>query len=154
MNEVGYNYRMTNLQAALGVAQLEELPEFIRRKQRNYALYQELFSDMPLVKILPFREGTDSNQWFYALDLSMEKICGSLYDVMNEMEKRGVQTRAIWGLVHEQKPYKNAIAYQIEKAVYYSGRILNIPCSTQITEQEIREVASVLTDVLGEMSYE
>ena len=153
-NEVGYNYRMTNLQAALGVAQLEELPEFIRRKQRNYALYQELFSDMPLVKILPFREGTDSNQWFYALDLSMEKICGSLYDVMNEMEKRGVQTRAIWGLVHEQKPYKNAIAYQIEKAVYYSGRILNIPCSTQITEQEIREVASVLTDVLGEMSYE
>ena len=58
---------MTNLQAALGVAQMEELPEFIRRKQKNYELYKE-FAGFEYGELMPFRDGTDSNKWFYSLE--------------------------------------------------------------------------------------
>ncbi len=147
-DEVGYNYRMTNLQAALGVAQMEELPEFILRKQRNYELYKELFSDYELCSVLPFREGTCSNKWFYSLLLNREKIKASMREIINELDKRGIQTRAIWGLINEQKPYLMEECYKLEKAPYYAERILNIPSSTQITEEEIRYVAEKVKEVL------
>jgi len=140
-NEVGYNYRMTNLQAALGAAQMEELPEFIERKHRNYDLYRKLLEDFAFGKLLGFREGTYSNQWFYSLELDMKRIGCQLRDVIAELEKRGVQTRAIWGLIHEQAPYRGAIAYDMECAPYYSGCILNFPSSTQITKEDVRYVA-------------
>lgn len=140
-NEVGYNYRMTNLQAALGVAQVEELPEFVERKHKNYNLYKELFDGFEDAKLLGFRDGTYSNQWFYSLELDMSRLNCSLRDVITRLQDKGVQTRAIWGLIHEQKPYKDALVYEMEKAPYYSSCILNIPCSTQITEDEIKTVA-------------
>ena len=147
-NEVGYNYRMTNLQAALGVAQMEELPEFIKRKHRNYELYQKLFDGFELGKLLGFREGTYSNQWFYSLEIPMERVNGSLRDIITKLQERGVQTRAIWGLIHEQLPYQNAITYEMEKAPYYSKCILNFPSSTQITEDDIVYVVEQIKDVL------
>ena len=150
-HEVGYNYRMTNLQAALGVAQMEELPEFIRRKQQHYKLYQELFEEFSLGKLLPFREGTSANKWFYSLDIEIEKLEGDLYDLIGRLQEKGIQTRPIWGLIHEQKPYQQAITYQMEQAQHYSKRILNLPCSTQITEDEIRYVAKQVMAVITDM---
>ena len=151
-DEVGYNYRMTNLQAALGVAQMEELPEFIGRKQRNYKLYKELLKDLEYGRLLSFREGTSSNQWFYSLEIDMQKVHGTLRDVITGLQEKGVQTRAIWGLIQEQKPYENAVTYKMEKAPYYSKCILNFPCSTQITEEEIRYVVEQIKNILGELA--
>lgn len=73
-NEIGYNYRMTNLQAVLGVAQMEELQEFVERKHKNYDLYKQLFAGEKHIRLLEFREGTYSNQWFYSLELDMEYL--------------------------------------------------------------------------------
>lgn len=154
-HEIGFNYRMTNLQAALGVAQMEELPEFIKRKHRNYELYAKLFEDFSLGKLLPFREGTYANQWFYALELRMEKLGDiTLREIITDLQERGVQTRAVWGLIHEQLPYKDAIAWEMERAPYYSKCILNLPCSTQITEEEIRYVVEQVKIVLKEKTTE
>ena len=150
-HEIGYNYRMTNLQAALGVAQMEELPEFIRRKQANYERYCALFEDFALGSLMTFRDGTSANKWLYALHIDMEKLSGSLLDLIGNLQKRGIQTRAVWGLIHEQKPYQGAIAYEIEKAAYYSRRILNIPCSTQITEDEIACAAGEIRKAIEEL---
>lgn len=148
-DEVGYNYRMTNLQAALGVAQMEELPEFIQRKQKNYDKYCALFEGFTLGKMIPFREGTSSNKWFYSLCIDKEKVTASMRDIITALEGRGVQTRAIWGLINEQIPYLKEDAYELEKAPYYAERILNIPSSTQITEEEIEYVAKQVKEVLG-----
>ena len=71
----------------------------------------------------------------------MSRLNCSLRDVITSLQDKGVQTRAIWGLIHEQKPYKDALVYEMERAPYYSSCILNIPCSTQITEDEIKTVA-------------
>lgn len=151
-NEVGYNYRMTNLQAALGVAQMEELPEFVRRKQVNYEKYKEHFSGFELAVLVGFREGTVSNKWFYSLEINRNKIKASMREIITALEKRGMQTRAIWGLINEQIPYLKDTVYKLEKAPYYAERILNIPCSTQITEEEITYAAQQIKEVLTNLS--
>lgn len=151
-NNVGYNYRMTNLQAALGVAQVEKLSEFILRKQKNYELYKELFAGFELAELMPYREGTSSNSWFYSLKINKSKVKAEMREIITKLEKEGVGTRAIWGLIHEQVPYQDSLAYKIEKAKYYSSCILNIPCSTNITKEEIEYVARTIKGILNEMA--
>ena len=151
-HEIGFNYRMTNLQAALGVAQMEELPEFIRRKNKNYQLYLEQLNDFPFGRLLGFREGTESNRWFYSLELQIEKLRGSLREIISSLQARGIQTRAIWDLIHKQLPYREKTTYQIERALYYSSCILNLPCSTQLTKEEIVFVVEQIKTIVGEMA--
>ena len=152
-NEVGYNYRMTNLQAALGVAQLEELPEFIRRKQRNYKLYCQLFDGFELVHMIGFCSDIDSNMWFYSLEINRDKVKATMREIITKLEKNGVQTRAIWGLINEQLPYIHEATYKLEKAPYYAERILNIPSSTQITAEEIHYVVENIKKVLEAFAH-
>lgn len=153
-NEVGYNYRMTNLQAALGVAQMEKLPEFIRRKQINYEKYKQMFDGFELGRMIPFREETASNKWFYSLEINRDKVTVTLRDIITELEKRGVQTRAVWGLINEQLPYRNEYTYKLKKVSYYADRILNFPSSTQITDKEIIYVAEQIKETLERFSNE
>lgn len=153
-DEVGYNYRMTNLQAALGVAQMEELPEFIKRKQKNYERYRAEFEKFEYGELMPFREGTDSNKWFYSINIDRSKIKATMREIITSLEKDGIQTRAIWGLINEQKPYVAEETYKLEKAPYYASRILNIPSSTRITVEEIKYVADEVKQLLRELANE
>ena len=139
---------MTNLQAALGVAQMENLEEFINRKTKNYFRYRELLMEFSKGELLSFRENTKPNYWFYSLVVHKEKSSKELRKIITELQQNGIQTRPIWGLIHEQKPYENAVAYEIEKAKYYSERIINIPCSTQISEEEIDWVVEKIKEIL------
>lgn len=152
-DEVGYNYRMTNLQAALGVAQMEELPDFIGRKQRNYERYRAAFKDFPLATLLPFREGTESNKWFYSLCLDRSRIDVPLKEIILALREKGIESRPIWGLINEQLPYREEEAYRLEKAPYYADRVINIPSSTQITEEEIDYVADEVKRLLKGLSH-
>ena len=146
-NEIGYNYRMTNVQAAIGVAQLELLSEFIQRKQKNYDTYQKCLKKIGLPQLLEFRQGTESNKWFYSF--SIPKECAvEVRTLIESLQNEKIQTRPIWGLIHEQKPYQSDIAYEIEKAEEYSRCIINVPCSTNLTEEEIERVVKVLADKL------
>lgn len=139
-NEVGFNYRMTNVQAAIGVAQMEELEEFVLRKNKNYSLYVNLLNKTDKGYMLPFRSGVRSNKWFYSFVLNKEVCNKPVKEYIVSLQEQGIQTRPIWGLIHEQKPYVNDLAYKIEKAKYYSERIISLPCSTNITEDEINVV--------------
>ncbi len=151
-NEVGYNYRMTNLQAALGVAQMEELPEFIKRKQNNYKLYQELLQNFKLAELMPFRRGTFSNKWLYSIRIDSDRVQNSLRDIVAVFRNRNIGTRPIWGLVNEQLPYRNNVNYKMEKAPYYAARILNIPSSTNLTEDDIRYVTVQIKELLKQLA--
>ena len=146
-NEIGYNYRMTNVQAAIGVAQMEELPGFIERKNANYDRYAELLLDWKQGVLGEFREGIRSNKWFYSLILK-DDMQKDVEEIIHELSGRQIQTRAIWGLIHEQKPYRECIAYKIEKANYYKNHVINIPCSTNLSEEDIEYVVSTIKEVI------
>ena len=144
-NEIGYNYRMTNLQAAIGVAQLEQLDRFIKVKRENYNLYRNYIKNIKGINILPFREEIDSNYWFYSL-LIDEEYNLNIHELINYLNDNNIQTRPIWGLIHKQKPYINNQAYNIEKANYYIDRILNIPCSSNLTKEEVIHITNILNN--------
>ena len=147
-DEVGFNYRMTNLQAALGLAQMEQLEAFITKKQENYQYYKECLADMPNLRFLPFRSDVRSNHWFYSIYLE-DGFPVSRDQVVAEFSKHKIQTRPIWGLIHEQIPYKGFRAFQIEKAIDYQRHIVNVPCSTNLEKQDIDRVIACLKAMAG-----
>lgn len=142
-DEVGYNYRMTNLQAALGLAQLEQLEDFIKVKKENYKLYKENINRIPGLSLLDFKTEIRSNYWFYALKCS-DEYRFKRDEVIKYLSSKGIQSRPIWGLISEQKPYRDNQTYKIEKAKYYLKHIVNIPCSTNLTQDDVLYVIQCL----------
>ena len=138
-DEIGYNYRLTNLQAALGIAQLEQLENFITIKENNYNIYKQGFQSIPGMKLLDVREGIRSNRWFYAVYCTDNCIVDR-DSMITRLSEIGIQTRPIWGLIHQQRPYEHELSYHIEKAVDYWKHVVNIPCSTNLTEEDARYV--------------
>lgn len=143
-SEIGFNYRMTNVQAAIGVAQMEELEEFISRKNSNWEIYKELLANCTTGNLLSFREGTRSNKWFYSFLSSRALSDNEMHAAINHLHENGIQTRPIWGLIPDQLPYKQFPIYKIEKAKFYYARVINIPCSTNISVSDIKTVCNTL----------
>ena len=139
-DEIGYNYRMLNLQAALGTSQIDQLESFIETKIKNYNIYKEELEKIEGLEILPFVEGIRANYWFYSLKIDKEKYGIGRDELLQKLVDAGIQTRPIWGLIHQQKPYSTCQSYEIEKALYYYDRILNLPCSSNLTEKEVYQV--------------
>ncbi len=142
-HEVGYNYRMTNVQAAIGLAQLEQLDKFIEIKKQNYNLYIQNLQSVEGVNILPFNKKNCVNYWFYPMIIK-DNTSISVDEFIKKLGKKGIQTRPIWGLIHEQKPYKNCNAYKIEQALYYKERIINVPCSSNLDIQNLKRVCETI----------
>ena len=117
-DEIGYNYRMLNLQAALGTSQI----------------------DQDGLEILSFREGIRANHWFYSLKIDKEKYGIGRDELLKKLVESNIQTRPIWGLIHQQKPYISCQSYEMESSIYYYDRVLNLPCSSNLTEKEVYQV--------------
>jgi aminotransferase in exopolysaccharide biosynthesis len=142
-DEIGYNYRMTNLQAALGLAQLEKLEDFISTKKENYALYKGMIQEIPGLSILDFKSNIRGNYWFYALNCDKEYPMNR-DEIIKYLALKGIQSRPIWGLISDQKPYVNSQTYKIRKAKHFLERIINIPCSTNLTKNDVLYVIECL----------
>ena len=134
-SEIGYNYRMTNLQAALGLAQFEQLEKFIKIKTDNYNKY--LGNGLNL---LPFDNTIRSNHWFYSL------VTDKRDEMIKYLTENKIQSRPIWKLIHTLKPYKNCQTYKIERALEYYEKIVNIPCSTSLSGDDITKISDTIKE--------
>lgn len=143
-DEIGYNYRMTNLQAALGVAQLELLDKYIKIKRENFKRYQDNLEGYKGLSFIKEPDYSASNHWFYSLIVDKDTYGLSSFDLMEKLEEEHIVSRPLWYLNHLQKPYKQYQAYKIEKAYWYYERVLNIPCSVNLNEEEISRVISCI----------
>lgn len=142
-DEVGYNYRMTNVQACLGLAQLERLEGFIAHKKELYDHYVEKLDGVKELHILPFRtQDVRSNRWFFSLYL---KDSGLDRDtVIEKLQAQSIQTRPVWALIHEQADYPRNEAYGLEKALDYRRYIVNLPCSTNLSLEDCERVCQAV----------
>ena len=142
-DEVGYNYRMTNLQAALGLAQIEELEGFIAHKHAMWQMYKDALDGKNGYRILDFDEnGVRPNKWFYSLYLEDDRHDRD--SLIAALQKEKIQTRPVWALIHEQADYPGSQAYGLEKAEEYRKRIVNLPCSTNLTREDCQRVIDLL----------
>ncbi len=142
-DEVGYNYRLSNIPAALGLAQLEQLEGFIKRKQQLYQQYKAVLDKADNMHLLPFREETRANHWFFSLVLG-EAFPLSRNEVIDQMGREKIQLRPVWALMNELPPYQNNRCYGITKAKKYRERIVNLPCSTNLTDEDQKRVIDCL----------
>lgn len=142
-DEVGYNYRLTNLQAALGLAQIEQLEGFIAHKHLLWDLYKKELHGKNGYRILDFVEdGVRPNKWFFSLYLEDDRHDRDA--IIDALKAEKIQVRPVWALIHEQADYPGSQAYGLEKALDYRARIINLPCSTNLSVEDARRVIEVL----------
>lgn len=130
-DEVGYNYRLPNLNAALGCAQLEQLPELLAAKRRLHERYAASFAAVREVRLVGEPEGCRSNFWLQTLLLnrSVESQRDSVLAATNDS---GVMTRPVWVLNHRLPAYAGAPRMPLTVAESLERRIINIPSSAQL----------------------
>jgi len=143
-NEIGYNYRITNLQAALGVAQLEKLPNFLKNKKNIYDTYKNEINKINGLSLAEVPSYSNNNHWLNLLRINSKIYSENREDLMMRLTGAKIQTRPVWHLNHLQKPYKNCQTYHIEKALDLVNNSLCIPSSTNLSKQEIKKVINNL----------
>ena len=145
---VGFNYRMTNVQAAIGCAQLERAEEFVEKKRAIRKFYNKAFADVERVSLFPIPDEVESGCWFSGIVLNQ----GNLQEVRRicqGLRESGIEARSFWKPVHLQKPYCNALqAGSLKVSSGLWEKILTLPCSTNITEKELKYVAATVKEIL------
>jgi perosamine synthetase len=130
-DEVGYNYRMPNLNAALGCAQLEQLDGFIAAKRRLFERYRTAFAHVAQVRLLSEPIGTRSNYWLQTLLLD-ESAAAQRDWILAATNDAGLMTRPVWTLMHRLKPYRDCPRMNLSTAESLARRIINIPSSSHL----------------------
>lgn len=125
---VGYNFRMPNLNAALGCAQLEQLPGFVESKRQLARRYVEVFADVPGVKVVQEPSYAKSNYWLNALILD-EKAGWDRDRLLEATNSAGITTRPVWVLMHRLPMYEACPRMDLSVAEDLEKRIVNIPSS-------------------------
>lgn len=145
-NEIGYNFRLTNIQAAMGVGQLEQLPEFLGIKQKLYETYKERINELPGLSIAEVPSCANNNHWMIAMRIDKNVYGKSVDSLMWHLKENGIETRPVWHLNHLQRPYENCQTYKIDKAFDLSSKTLNLPSSVNIREKQINRITKHLAN--------
>jgi len=143
-NEIGYNYRLTNIQAALGVAQLEQIPIFLNQKKEIHKYYHESINNILGLSLSITPDYADNNHWLNLLQIDKKIYCNDRETLMERLKSNGIQTRPVWKLNHEQKPYKNCQHYKIERAKKLVENSLCLPSSSNLTNENQNKVVTQL----------
>jgi len=148
---LGWNLRMTNLQAALGVAQMERLDEFLIKKRWVGALYNELLKDLPGVQ-LPLAQTDFAENIYWVFGLVIDESMGDAESVMARLAEVGIGTRPFFYPMHQQPVLRemglfSGASYPNAERMYKQGFYL--PSGLSLTEEQIVEVASQVRKVLS-----
>jgi len=135
-DEIGYNFRLVNVLAAMGVAQMELLPSFIKRKKEIDALYRKELQGVGDIVFQKVEPAVDVNCWLFTIMTERQK---TVLQILNDHK---MQSRPFWVPMNRLRMFQNDIYYNKEdKSDYIYKRCLSIPCSTNIKDVEISAVA-------------
>lgn len=133
---VGYNYRMTNLQAAVGCAQLERVEEFVARKRSIREYYKRNLQDLQGISFFPEPSWAESTCWFSGIVID-KKIGIDTRVICARLRDRGIESRSFWKPMHLQRPYQYVEKSSMDITERIWDHILTLPCSTGITDEEL-----------------
>lgn len=138
---VAYNFRMTNVEAAIGVAQLEQLPTFLTRKREVHERYVELAKSNPVLTAFPTPLSGRSTHWFSGV-VYVGDDRGWASAFRSHMGESGIDVRPFWKPVHLQRPYAGSVQTSMPVSNEMWERIIPLPCSTGITDDELERVVA------------
>jgi perosamine synthetase len=144
---IGFNYRMTNLQAAIGVAQLSKIDKFIEKKRRIAKIYAEELSGIPGIILHPEMPWAKNVYWLYSILIDPNKAKISRDELSKRLEKEGIETRKFFYPLHEMPIYAKYGVYSYPVATTISRQGLNLPSSTKLTEEDARFIAQKIKEI-------
>ena len=147
--DVGYNYRMTNIQAAIGLAQLEKIDELVERRRKNAHLYNELLKGVEGIALPVEKEWVKNVYWMYSI-LIEEEFGMSRDKIMDKLEEKGIETRPFFVPIHQQPVFHKMGWYEdenypITERLAITG--INLPSSSGLKEEEIRYICDVIKSI-------
>ena len=145
---LGYNYRMTDIQAALGISQLKKSDEFLKRRREIARIYNQKLAEIEWIK-LPYQETDRESSWhLYIIQVDEEKLGKSRKDVFNHLRSKGIGVQVHYIPVYWH-PYYQELGYEIglcpeAESVY--KKIISLPIFPGMTKEEIRRILNYLED--------
>jgi len=147
--DVGFNYRMTNIQAAIGLAQLERIDELIEKRRSHAYLYNHLLRNVKGIKLPPEKEWAKNVYWMYSILIS-DEFGMSRDELMGKLEEKDIQTRAFFIPMHEQIVYKKMGLYKDENypvADELSRKGVYLPSSSGLTGEQIEFICNAIKEI-------
>ena len=148
-SEIGYNYRMSNIAAAIGVGQLKVLNERIAARRVNHEFYMDLLDAVPGISFLPEPKGYSSNRWLSCVLIDAEKTGRTAEEVRLHLEQDNIESRPLWKPMHLQPLFESAPYYgqQVAETLFDHG--LCLPSGSNLTVGEKERIASQLKTVFS-----
>lgn len=140
-DKIGYNYRLTNIQAAVGLAQIEQLDEFVDSKRKHAVVYTEMLSTVKEVRIFGEQTWAKSNFWYITIKVAEDRK----KPLMKFLSSKGIQARPLWKPLHTLPMYGDSTKYKITNAVDAYNTCINIPSSVTLTNEEIKYIVENIT---------
>jgi len=141
-DEIGYNYRLVNVLAAMGVGQMELLPAFIKRKKEIDKNYREALTGVGDITFQKIEPDVDCNMWLFTIWTEKQK------EVLKVLNDNQLQSRPFWVPMNQLRMFKDDVYYNKEdKSNFIYQRCLSIPCSTNIKDEEMADVVAKIKSV-------
>ena len=143
-NEIGYNLRLSNIQAAMGLAQMENIEQALQKKKKNNHFYKENLNSTDGLTLMNSPSYADNNNWLSILRVE-EKIYGeSSSSLIGRLRDESIEVRPIWRLNHLQKPYLKNQNYKIEIAKELLDSVVCLPSSVSLTSEQLEKIIKVI----------
>ena len=138
-DQIGYNYRLTNVAAAIGVGQMEQLPEFLKRKQEIKDFYFDSLSNVGDIQFQKTEENVQPNWWLFTIKSGKQK------ELLATLNGNKMQSRPFWVPMNQLPMFKNDLFVQKENISDQIYKVcLSIPCSTYITDKELSDISKTI----------
>jgi perosamine synthetase len=149
-SEVGFNYRLTNIQAAVGVAQMEQLNLYIEAKREIAALYTQAFQQVPGISPMPEADWARSASWMYTVLIDRDKFGLGSRQLLRELDRYGIQTRPLWQPLHLSKAHAGSKSTDCSVAVRLNETALSLPCSVGLDQaSQLRVIDKIVAIQAG-----
>jgi perosamine synthetase len=146
-SQIGYNYRLTNMQAAMGCAQLERLDEYLDSKRRTAARYEEALRGIEGLTTMPCASWARSAYWLYTILIDEQCFGNSSRWLLNRLQERRIQSRPLWQPLHRSKAHAGAQALQSGVADRLNRDALSLPSSVGLLDRELEAVVEAIVDL-------
>ena len=144
-NEIGYNYRLTNIQAALGCAQLEQLPEFVSARRRIGQQYTAALSDVAGISCPLEAPWASSTYWLYTVLVDAQVYGIDNRSLVKHLMQENIQARPLWQPMHRSKAHAGSYSCRIGVADTIHRSAVSLPSSTGLSERDLNRVVGAIT---------
>jgi len=148
-DQVGYNYRLTNIQAAMGCAQMERIEHHITRKKEIAEVYRRAFAGNPLIELYENASWAESCEWLFSLRFKDLPPSLNRTVIQQKLHEQKIGARPLWQPMHLSPAHQDLGTFECPVADVLYGSALSLPCSVGLTETQQTRVIETLLDILA-----